>query len=84
MKIIADSGSTKTDWVLINDSGETLTYSSKGLNPNLVSEETIQEELLKLKKEFNTDLYEGAFYFYGSGCGSDQGKLKIEEALHKI
>ena len=37
MKLIEDSGSTKTDWILIDGSNNIVTtFSTKGLNPNIL------------------------------------------------
>lgn len=76
LKLIADSGSTKTDWVLINDRGETLAFcKSHGLNPYHLSDEEILETLRDCVKKDITRQYESfpinieslAIYFYGSG-----------------
>ena len=39
MKLIADSGSTKTDWVLIGE--QQVLFTSSGLNPNILKDEEI-------------------------------------------
>jgi hypothetical protein len=33
MTIIADSGSTKTDWLYTDNEGNTLSFQAKGINP---------------------------------------------------
>ena len=39
MKLIVDSGSTKTDWISINDDGEILFETQTlGLNPQVLTE----------------------------------------------
>ena len=45
MKLIAESGGTKTKWCAVSESEETEIVSTIGLNPNFVSEETIKEVL---------------------------------------
>lgn len=68
MILIADSGSTKTDWCLV-EHGEVLQQIfTKGTNPFFQSEEEISNEiaanLLPQLKTAETD----AVYFYGAGC----------------
>ncbi len=74
--LLAESGSTKTDWCLIHDSGRTTKYHTTGINPFLQSKEDIcrvfDEELKwpSKKKEIDTVL------FYSAGAGN---KLKQKE-----
>ena len=54
MKLIADSGSTKTDWSLVDESGKVVaTCKSQGLNPYHLSEDEI---LRVLQEEVRTPL----------------------------
>lgn len=54
MKLIADSGSTKTDWSLVDESGKVVaTCKSQGLNPYHLSED---EMLRVLQEEVKTPL----------------------------
>ena len=48
MMLIADSGSTKTDWCVILDNTPIKRIGTKGLNPFFQSEEEIQQELTQL------------------------------------
>ena len=44
MRLIVDSGSTKTDWICINEKGEVLfDTQTKGLNPQVLTEQIIEE-----------------------------------------
>ena len=46
LKLIADSGSTKTDWTLLGEEGGVLgTCHSQGLNPYHLSDEQITQVL---------------------------------------
>lgn len=45
MILIADSGSTKTDWCLVKDNGELINFSSEGYNPCYVSKDYITQSL---------------------------------------
>ena len=67
MILIADSGSTKTHWVLISETGEVKEEQiTSGINPFLQSEEDIEDQLSReiiIPKESISQLY-----FYGAGC----------------
>ena len=68
MMLIADSGSTKTDWCVILDNTPIKRIGTKGLNPFFQSGEEIQQELTH---SLLPQLPEGtidSFYFYGAGC----------------
>lgn len=68
MMLIADSGSTKTDWCVILDNTPIKRIGTKGLNPFFQSEEEIQQELTH---SLLPQLPEGTIdsvYFYDAGC----------------
>ena len=53
MKIIADSGSTKTTWVLINNNDVVKTLHTKGYNPYYYDSKSLMESLEnELSSEF--------------------------------
>ena len=66
--VIADSGSTKSDWCVILANTPIKRIGTKGLNPFFQSEEEIQQELTH---SLLPQLPEGTIdsvYFYGAGC----------------
>src|SRR6476620_8110172 len=75
MKLLVDSGSTKADWIAIDDNGKVLfTTQSLGLNPEVLDKAEIINRLddrfdISHNKEKATHLY-----FYGAGCGTDRMK----------
>jgi len=75
MKLLVDSGSTKADWIAIDDNGKVIfTTQSLGLNPEVLSKEEIINRLedkfdISHNKSKATNLY-----FYGAGCGTDRMK----------
>lgn len=75
MKLLVDSGSTKADWIAIDDSGKVLfTTQTLGLNPEVLEKEEIISRLddrfdISHNKDKATHLY-----FYGAGCGTDRMK----------
>lgn len=84
MKLIAESGGTKTKWCAVSDSGETEIISTIGLNPNFVSEETITDvlsvEVLPAMK--NPPVEE--VWFYGAGCAGKAMEKKVSDAVSTV
>lgn len=73
MILIADSGSTKTDWVLIGNDGQVVgEVTTAGMNPFHQTD----EELVSILKDMSlTDAYQEekiSLFFYGSGCTPEQ------------
>lgn len=68
MIVVADSGSSKTDWVFIGEDGSQQSLESAGFNPVLHSAAEISEELATRFRDLSfLDNVEQVF-FYGSGC----------------
>jgi len=68
MILIADSGSTKTDWCVSDREEQLQRITTKGLNPYFITEGGIEGEIrLSLLPKLQTHLFD-AFYFYGAGC----------------
>ena len=83
MRLIADSGSTKTSWKLIDGSGHVKNIKTSGLNPYSQPEESIFQEVEKvLFPETGTGIQE--IYFYGAGIvNAEKGDI-IRRALNRI
>lgn len=68
--LIADSGSTKTDWILVARGGERLELHTDGINPVRDARDTIynvlRHQLLPQLPQAATDLT--SVLFYGAGC----------------
>ena len=68
MMLIADSGSTKTDWRLVSGAETVATVSTKGMNPFFQTEEEIKIELTSaLLPRINASEVMSVC-FYGAGC----------------
>jgi len=81
--LIADSGASKTDWVLLGE-GQSQFIQTEGLNPHLVPE---SEFLHILNTELKPNLLGKAvnqIHFFGSGCGSSQKKTEVERYLKEV
>ena len=80
MVLIADSGSTKTDWVLVG--GETKVFRTQGLNPIHMTErqmsQIIRAELLPQLGGNVSSI--DAVFFYGAGVRADM-EAKMEQVL---
>jgi len=85
MILIADSGSTKCDWVLLDSQGEViLKTSTLGLNPAILPESELisiinsNEDLIKIfSKTSQLD-------FYGAGCGTEVPKENLKKILEQF
>ncbi|MGZ6523173.1 MAG: N-acetylglucosamine kinase [Bacteroidia bacterium] len=90
MILIADSGSTKTDWRLIDDQKQIYQYATQGINPYFKTSDEIaaivDDELIpQLSKNLKpgTQYPISNIFFYGAGCGADQKKEIVHSALSK-
>ena len=73
MKIlIADSGSTKTHWCLVDEGGAELHFSSEGYNPNYLTREYLVDSLRKALPAGFDPLQVTHLHFYGAGCSTDR------------
>ena len=85
MRLIVDSGSTKTDWIAIDDSGNILFETQTlGLNPQVLSEAIVEERIIN-----NYDLYRirnevDSTFFYGAGCGTEPPRKLMDGVLKSI
>lgn len=85
MKIlIADSGSTKTDWRLITDYG-IKQYNTVGLNPVYKNNKELLDIITNLSQKMDYPTQEiGAIYFYGAGCMHFEKADVIYSVLNKV
>lgn len=85
MIIIADSGSTKCDWMLIAPSGERLVeFSTMGFNPYFHTTSFVVEQL-KLSQELtNIAGQVEHVFFYGAGSSSPELCRRIADALQQV
>lgn len=74
MILIADGGSTKTSWVLLDQTGEVLQFETEGYHPFFVGSDYIRDSL---EKKLPEELKEKAcsverIFFYSAGGGYSQ------------
>lgn len=81
MIIIADSGSTKTHWCLLDNGVLQKEFFSDGINPFYQTEEQITLDIAQnVLPQFSASAVESIF-FYGAGCGFPDKKLMVENAI---
>ena len=82
MILIADSGSTKVDWSVVNNGKVVKRAVTKGINPFFQTEEEISNEIeTTLILQLDTQDFESV-YFYGAGCTFDKVEV-VKRAIQK-
>lgn len=76
MTLICDCGSTKAEWVVLNDGNVVKRFITNGFNPNFTDGETIKSIISEAKDVVDNEEVSRVF-FYGSGCGSEANKIKV-------
>lgn len=87
MILIADSGSTKTDWRLIDENKRIHQFVTQGINPYFHSSEQIVSMLkaeLLLQPNFPTLNFELSTFFYGAGCRVADKKKIVADAISEV
>lgn len=84
MIIIADGGSTKTNWCLLNKAGQKIYFNTEGYNPYFVSTKYIIDSLKKdLPSDLELDKIKEVNY-YGAGCSTDDKVKIVVDALQSV
>lgn len=81
MILIADSGSTKTDWVCLKNQQEQEYFYCKGLNPVTLPLHQIQAELQDTFSNKDVRQKITQVFFFGAGCGNIDTCQVIEKEL---
>lgn len=69
MKLLADSGSTKTDWLLTDDDGKAVSrFTTQGINPVTMSAPDVQDIICHMIQEHPEVHQATEVEFYGAGC----------------
>lgn len=85
MILVADSGSSKTDWLLSVPDQEPLHFKSSGLNPYFLTE----KQIVKILQDQVPDLIAhhdtiNEIYFFGAGCSSPDRHEIVSNALSQL
>ncbi len=85
MMLIADGGSTKSSWCLIqNDSEQRIYFNTEGYNPYFTDTASIIESM---QTTIPSDLPVGLItnvYYYGAGCSTDEKNQIVIRAMEKV
>ena len=80
--LIADSGSTKAEWCLL-DGKKRKTIFTQGISPYFLNTDQIQQILaFELKKKMK-NVEPDEVYYYGTGCANPENVKSIRQALKK-
>lgn len=84
MLLVADSGSTKADWILTRPGNKAVHFRTKGINPFFLSEKDITQVFQNASEiqEYVDQVKE--IYFFGAGCSSPDRREIISNALSKV
>ncbi|MBZ0328220.1 MAG: N-acetylglucosamine kinase [Altibacter sp.] len=85
MILIADGGSTKCDWILLDRSGNVvLKTQTEGLNPAVVPQDDLAHRI-------SSNLELAAIFgqveqldFYGAGCGTETPRKMLQDVLQQL
>jgi glucosamine kinase len=81
--LIADSGATKAEWILLNGSTKK-TFFTQGISPYFLSvdqiAELVQAELADKLEETTVD----QIFYYGTGCANPENAKNVKKAIHKV
>jgi N-acetylglucosamine kinase-like BadF-type ATPase len=83
MVLVADSGSTKTDWLISKDSEVELKHTM-GFNPFFHSTDLVYNELNKNENLTQLAPKVKKVFYYGAGCSSDERNNIIKKALDRF
>lgn len=81
MLLVADGGSSKTDWILQLTNKETRKFTSTGLNPFFWTEKDIVRGLNQYKPFDKIADAVTEIYFFGAGCSSPDRRELVSNAL---
>ncbi len=84
MIIIADGGSTKTNWCLVTDEGKKVYFNTEGYNPYFASIDYI---IQSLHENLPTDLEKDEITevnYYGAGCSTPEKREQVATAMQAV
>ncbi len=82
VKLIADSGSTKAEWCLLDGKRKKIVYT-QGLSPYFLSSEQIKDVLEKELKTKIKNAVPAEVFFYGTGCSNPENIRSVKKAIAK-
>lgn len=84
MTLICDCGATKAEWVLLDGADVVKRFVTDGFNPNFCDNDTmngvVRQSITNIANNNDVD----NIFFYGTGCGSSAGQVKVKLVLSKF
>ncbi|AKD02495.1 hypothetical protein POKO110462_12290 [Pontibacter korlensis] len=84
MILIADSGSTKTDWRLLTSDSVLGQAQTAGFNPMYQEADEIYQEVHDVLLPQLGANVPTAIYYYGAGCSTPDRNKRVENALRRV
>lgn len=85
MLLVADSGSTKTSWICLDNKGDQVFKSeTKGLNPAVFPKQTLHDRVMSDKDISENRNKITNVFFYGAGCGTKTAVKYLEDVFKLI
>jgi N-acetylglucosamine kinase-like BadF-type ATPase len=84
MILIADGGSTKTNWCLVTDENKKVYFNTEGYNPYFVSGDYI---IKSLNENLPVDLEKNNISevnYYGAGCSTAEKRKQVQDAMEVV
>jgi N-acetylglucosamine kinase-like BadF-type ATPase len=81
MKLIADCGSTKIDWCIVDNGVAVKQFASRGMNAVMLTTDAMTQQFAADLAPEVAVLHFDAVYFYGAGCISDDVCRNVADAL---
>jgi glucosamine kinase len=81
MILVADSGSTKTQWSLVEYKTVKKTIETPGLNPYFLTQEAVKSILQDELVPHMIARFVKVIHFYGAGCSTENNNNMLREAM---
>ncbi|WP_370003197.1 N-acetylglucosamine kinase [Winogradskyella sp.] len=83
MILITDGGSTKCDWIAIDEQGNQAAdkIRTKGLNPAIIGEKKLRKTISENNALMALVSEVTHVFFYGAGCGTEKPRLLLKSIL---
>ncbi|MDB4170998.1 N-acetylglucosamine kinase [Polaribacter sp.] len=85
MILIADGGSTKADWIALdNDKNEVFRVRTLGLNPAVVTQNELRNRIVNMFQLMDVKEEVTEIHFYGAGCGTPKLSAILKSVLETV
>jgi N-acetylglucosamine kinase-like BadF-type ATPase len=85
MILIADGGSTKADWIALdNDKNEEFRVRTLGLNPAVVTQNELRNRIVNMFQLMDVKEEVTEIHFYGAGCGTPKPSAILKSVLETV